>query len=143
MKEKLVKLSKQALSFILVSGIGWIFDFTTYLILTNIFNMNVTISNMISAIPALTYVFAMSSKKIFKNDNSKLTLRTKYIIYFVYQIILVSTVSFIAGIMYDYFLKSITISLIIKYLKVFIKILITPVTMLLNFVIMKNLIEKL
>lgn len=143
MKEKLIKISKQALSFILVSGIGWIFDFTTYLILTNIVNLNVTISNMISAVPALTYVFAMSSKKIFKNDNSKLTLRTKYIIYFVYQIILVSTVSLIAGIMYDYFLKSINISLIIKYLKIFIKILITPVTMLLNFVIMKNLIEKL
>ena len=143
MKEKIKKLIKQGLSFILVSGIGWIFDFTTYLILTNIFDLNVMISNMISAIPALTYVFAMSSKRIFKNENSKVSLKFKYIIYFVYQIILVTTVSFIAGFLYDYVIGIITINILIKYMKLIVKIIITPITMLLNFIIMKNLIEKI
>ena len=143
MKEKIKKLIKQGLSFILVSGIGWIFDFTTYLILTNIFDLKVMISNMISAIPALTYVFAMSSKRIFKNENSKVSLKFKYIIYFVYQIILVTTVSFIAGFLYDYVIGIITINILIKYMKLIVKIIITPITMLLNFIIMKNLIEKI
>ena len=143
MKEKLKNLIKQGLSFILVSGIGWIFDFTTYLILTNIFNLNVMISNMISAIPALTYVFAMSSKRIFKNDNSKISVKFKYIMYFAYQIILVTTVSFVAGLLYDYLIDIVTIDMLIKHMKLVIKIIITPITMLLNFIIMKNLIEKL
>ena len=101
------------------------------------------ISNMISAIPALTYVFAMSSKRIFKNENSKVSLKFKYIIYFVYQIILVTTVSFIAGFLYDYVIGIITINILIKYMKLIVKIIITPITMLLNFIIMKNLIEKI
>lgn len=143
MKEKLVKLVKQGISFILVSGIGWIFDFSTYLILTGVFNLNVMISNMISAIPALSYVFSMSTKKIFEKSNSKLSLKTKYFIYFIYQIILVTTVSFIANIIYKYFINIITLPLIIKYLKIFIKLVITPITMILNFIIMKNLTEKL
>ena len=143
MKNQILKLIKQGLSFILVSGIGWIFDFVTYLILTSIFNLNVMISNMISAIPALTYVFSMSTKKIFKKSNSKLSLRLKYFIYFIYQIILVTIVSFIASIMYKYFVNILTLPLIIKYLKIFIKLAITPITMILNFIIMKNLIEKL
>lgn len=143
MKEKLVKLVKQGLSFILVSGIGWVFDFSTYLILTSVFKLNVMISNMISAIPALSYVFSMSTKKIFEKSNSKLSLRTKYFIYFIYQIILVTTVSFIANIIYKYFVNIITLPLIVKYLKIFIKLAITPITMILNFIIMKNLTEKL
>ena len=71
LKDKLIHLMKQFFSFLLVSGVGWVMDFTIFLILTNVFGLWVMISNMISAIPAITYVFLMSNKKIFKNENSK------------------------------------------------------------------------
>ncbi len=143
MGEKIKIIVKQGFSFLIVSGVGWIFDFCTYFILTKIFNMNVMFANMISAIPALTYVFSKSSKKIFKNESSKLTLKYKYIIYFGYQILLVSLVSILGEVLFNWFAKIITIPIIANNLKIFIKLLITPITMTLNFIIMKNLIEKL
>ena len=93
MSEKNIRIIKQGFSFLIVSGIGWLIDFCTYLVLTKYFNISVMYANMISAIPAVSYVFLISSKKIFKNEKSKLTLNYKYLIYFGYQIILVSLVS--------------------------------------------------
>ncbi|MBE6140465.1 MAG: hypothetical protein E7172_02890 [Firmicutes bacterium] len=136
-------LLKQAISFIFVSGIGWILDFSTFIILTNIFDFKILFANMLSAIPALSYVFIRSNKSIFKNQNSKLDLKYKYIIYFIYQIILVTSISFLGESLFKYFVNKIDIAFILNNLKIIIKIFITPITMFLNFVIMKNLIEKL
>ncbi len=143
MSEKNIRIIKQGFSFLIVSGIGWLIDFCTYLVLTKYFNISVMYANMISAIPAVSYVFLISSKKIFKNEKSKLTLNYKYLIYFGYQIILVSLVSILGEYLFSIFVNLITISIISNNLKIFIKILITPITMALNFIIMKNLIEKL
>lgn len=143
MKNNFKNLFKQILSFLLVSGIGWILDFSTYFILTKLCGLNVMLSNMISAVPALTYVFIVSSKNIFKNDKSKIPLKYKYVIYFIYQIILVTTVSFIGEKLFDWFKTITLISIIKNNLKIFVKIIITPITMTLNFITMKNLIEKL
>ena len=126
-----------------MSGIGWILDFSTYCIITNITPINVMFANMISAIPATTYVFIMSNKKIFKDNNHKISLKTKYLIYFGYQIILVSLVSILGELLYNLFINKVTIKLVLKYLKILVKILITPITMTLNFIVMKCLIEKL
>ena len=143
MNDSIKKILKQAFSFFIVSGIGWIFDFTTYCVLTKLLNFNVAISNMISAIPAVTYVFLMSSKNIFKNKKSKLKMSHKYCIYFIYQIILVSLISLFAEVMYIKLIDLINIKFIYDNFKIVVKIFITPITMLLNFIIMKNLIEKL
>ena len=143
LKDKLIHLMKQFFSFLLVSGVGWVMDFTIFLILTNVFGLWVMISNMISAIPAITYVFLMSNKKIFKNENSKLDIKWKYVIYFVYQIIVLVTVSAIGQVLYDWFITLFTWSLIVNNLKLIVKILITPITMCLNFIVMKNLVERL
>lgn len=143
MKDKFLKILKQALSFFLISGIGWIFDFATYIFLTKFLSMGVAYANMISAIPAFTYVFATSNKKIFKNTNSKIALKYKYLIYFIYQIVLVICVSFFGDFIYNLMIVKITSLFIINNLKIIIKLLITPITMTLNFLTMKNLIEKL
>ena len=143
MKKDFKKIINQAVHFFIVSGVGWIFDFLTYILVTNIFNIRIFFANMISAIPALTYVFLMSNKKIFKNENSKISLKYKYIIYFVYQLILLLAVSFLGDLLYIQLGKIIKFDFILKHLKLVVKILITPITMTLNFIAMKNLIEKI
>ncbi len=143
MNQKLNILIKQIISFVLVSGIGWLLDFSTYFLLTHFLKFRVMYANMLSAIPALTYVFILSNKKIFKNDNSKLSIKTKYFIYFIYQLILVSSISLFGEFLYKLLINKIDIKIILNNLKIIIKIFITPITMILNFIIMKNLIEKL
>lgn len=137
-------LVNQIVKFLLVSGTGWLMDFSIYLLLTGKLNFTVGYSNFISGIPALTFVFFISTKKIFKQNIKGISLKKKYSIYFLYQIILIAMVSWIGQFLYS----SISISelyeifIINKYLKIFIKVIITPVTMSLNFCVMKILSEK-
>ena len=100
---------------------------------------------MISSIPAITYVFIMSNKKIFSNKKSKINLKYKYIIYFIYQIILVTLMSFLGEKIFNVInnTKLVDIIFIQQNIKILVKILITPITMFSNFIVMKNLIEKI
>lgn len=138
-------LIMQALKFFAISGIGWIIDFSVFSIISKKLSMNIFFINIISSTPAIIYVFIMSSKKIFKNYNSKLSLKTKYLIYFVYQILLLFLISKLAQFLFN--TLSVTdimqYHLISNYLKIIIKIFITPITMTINFIVMKKLIEKL
>lgn len=133
------KLIKQALNFFGISGIGWILDFIVYTILTSLFKINVDISNMLSSLVGVTFVFFVSTRKVFIN-NSKINIKVKYIIYIVYQIILIFIASKIMLLLKDYLIN---IDLIAKYINIIVKIIITPFTMIINFIVMKNLIEKI
>lgn len=134
---------KQLLSFVIISGIGFVLDFTTYFILINFINLQISYANMISAIPAITYVFFMSTKKVFNEKKSNIDISIKYVVYFIYQIILVSLVSLLAQLIYDNLIEILPKSIIINNLKIIIKLLITPITMTCNFFVMKILSEKL
>ena len=100
-------------------------------------------ANILSSIPAITYVFLMSNKNIFKNTESKLSIKIKYLIYFGYQLILLFCISALGEFLYSKLLNIIAIPIILNNLKIVIKILITPITMTLNFIVLKNIIEKL
>ena len=52
-------------------------------------------------------------------------------------------VSLLGEFLYDKLIGFVTIPVLVNNLKIVIKILITPITMTLNFIVMKNLIEKL
>lgn len=142
-KIKAKKIIKQFLSFLLVSGVGWLIDFTIYFILTKFIGLKVIYANILSSIPAITYVFLMSNKNIFKNTESKLSIKIKYLIYFGYQLILLFCISALGEFLYSKLLNIIAIPIILNNLKIVIKILITPITMTLNFIVLKNIIEKL
>ena len=135
------KLIKQAVGFIGISGIGFIIDFIIYTILTNFINISVNIANMTSSFVGVSFVFVVSTRKLFIN-NSKINIKLKYIIYIIYQIMLISTVSYILVILKEYLL-TIDIIFITKYINIIVKIIITPFTMLINFMVMKYLIEKI
>lgn len=137
------KLIIQALKFFAVSGVGWLIDFGVYSLLTYCFDFNIFVANIISSIPAVTYVFIVSVRKIFQKKQSKIKLRWKYLIYIVYQIVLVLSISFLGQELYNLILPIVNIKFVINNLKMIIKICITPITMILNFLVMKLLVEKL
>ena len=137
------KILRQFIKFLFLSGIGWLIDFTLYLIFSNIFDFRIIYSNILSSIPAVTFVFFLSTRKVFIKNKRGLTLKEKYLIYFLYQVILIITISLLGQYLYLLILKNIAIKIKLKILKLIIKILITPITMLINFIVMKFLIEKL
>ena len=78
------KLFSQFIKFLFVSGIGWLIDFSLYAVLTIEFNLKIFYANIFSSIPAISYVFLVSIKKIFvKSQKNTLTIVQKYIIYFI------------------------------------------------------------
>lgn len=133
------ELIKQAFKFFGISGIGWIIDFTIYTILTSIFKLNVDISNIISSLSGCSFVFMISTRKLFEN-NSKINIKIKYAIYIIFELLLIFTSSKIMFLLKN---NLINIKLIAKYINILVKILITPFTMIINFIFMKNLIEKI
>ncbi|WP_252254641.1 GtrA family protein [Clostridium sp. ZBS12] len=138
------KLCTQIFRFLIISGTGWLIDFLIYCILILKMNFIVGYANFISAIPALTFVFIFSTKKVFENQLNGITLKKKYYIYFVYQMILISCVSWLGQYLYKVTSTSWLCEIIFikTYLKLLIKLVITPITMLLNFCVMKFLCEK-
>lgn len=136
-----MKIIKQALKFFSVSGIGWISDFIIYLLLTNTLKINLDLANMFSSLFGVTFVFFVSTRKIFIN-NSKINLRIKYIIYVSYQLLLIFFVSKLMLLLKDV-ISDFDIKLINNYISIVVKIFITPFTMIINYLVMKYLIEKL
>ena len=129
----------------MISGVGWLIDFSVFFFISVMIGKGVGYANIISAMPAVTFVFIVSTRRTFKNIHSKVDLKYKYLVYIAYQVILVLGMSWFAQHIYDYFYTSNLMSLKIvnDNLKMFVKLLITPITMVVNFIVMKNLIEKI
>lgn len=139
MKE-LKLLLTQFVKFLFVSGTGWVIDFGLYSILTGIFELQILYSNILSSIPAITFVFIVSTKRIFKENKDGFSIKQKYLIYFVYQMVLILLVSLLGQFLYTIIINN---GINFSFLKIIIKIIITPVTMILNFFVIKYLAEKL
>ena len=122
--KKFKKLFSQFIKFLFISGIGWLIDFCLYIILTTKFNLEIFYGNIFSSIPAISYVFLIST----------------YIIYFIYQLLLIFFISIVAQNLYILVREY---NLNFKMMKIIIKILVTPVTMTINFFVIKYLAEKL
>lgn len=138
-------LLQQGKKFIVISAIGWIMDFAIYSYLTYVIDINVGIANFISAVPAVSFVFFMSTKSTFNRKDSRISLTGKYIMYFIYQMMLLLVVSTLNQYIYQLIL-SLTMEKMIflsKYAKIMSKIIITPITMTINFFVMKILVEKI
>lgn len=139
------KLLHQIVSFIIFSGIGFLIDFGIYYYLTSNLVLPVMYANMVSAIPAITWVFVLSTRKVFlRSKNSRIPIWVKYVSYLVYQFILLSIVSYIAQFLYDMlYIYTYSIPLVHQYFQLICKCMITPITMICNFLVMKNIIERL
>ena len=131
----------QAVRFIGLSGIGWILDFCTYALLGFV-SANASLNNVISSWVGVTFVFIFATRKVFQN-NSRISLKWKYLIYLAYQAVLIWLISKLLG-QIDLFIRAnIDIALAQRFSAIIAKIVVTPITMILNFIVMKNVIERI
>ncbi|MDE6946756.1 MAG: GtrA family protein [Anaeroplasmataceae bacterium] len=75
------RLVLQFIRFAGVSGLGWCLDFFVYIFLTQKLNWSIFQANYISSILAVSLVFYISTRKIFKKSKSKFPSWFKYLIY--------------------------------------------------------------
>ena len=136
-----MKTVRQMLKFFGVSVLGWLIDFSIYNLIIFLFDMNISVINVISSLIGVTFIFIFSTRKIFESSG-KHSIRTKYVIYIVYQIILILSVSRLLPVFREYLL-SFDISFIMNYSNAIAKVMITPITASINFIVMKFVIEKL
>ena len=140
-KNAFVELILQGIKFVGLSGVGWILDFTTFIFL-GLFSKNLVLNNYLSSLVGFTFVFFASTIKLFVS-HSKIPLFWKYIIYGVYQLIIIFLVSLLLNVIDKSIQQNITIDFILKYSAIISKIIITPITIICNFFVMKGLIEKI
>ena len=132
------------IKFISVSGIGFLIDFAVYYYLTTYIGFPIAYGNMVSAIPAITWVFVFSTNKIFKTNKNTCNIVIKYAIYLCYQALLLIIVSYLAQLIYNFLLPYISdVWIIGDYLNLLCKCIITPITMTCNFFMMKFLAERI
>lgn len=134
-------LLQQIIKFIGLSGIGWILDFCIYII-AGFVSENLAINNIISSWAGVSFVFVFATREVFEN-HSKISLKWKYLMYILYQCILIYFVSELLNDVNLFIVRRINISMISRFSSVISKIVITPVTMVLNYCVMKSIIEKL
>ena len=139
------KLINQAFSFLIFSGIGWLIDFTIFNVISMLTTIPIFFINIISSIPAITFVFFFCLKKTFKPKHESINAGCKYLIYVVYQMVLLVVISFFAQWLYNIFTNIVPVDagFFKSYGKLMIKIIITPITMAVNFLVMKLIIEKI
>lgn len=129
-------LLNKFLRFALISGVGWLIDFSVYTALTRLTPIPVAAANYVSSLPAITYVFFVSTRKLLSCKTDRASRLTKYLVYALYQLALVSAASFamqaLSGVLAGY----------TQYGKLAAKILITPFTMTANFFVLRMIAEK-
>ena len=135
------RLFVQAVRFVGLSGVGWILDFLTYTVL-GLISTNLVLNNTISSWVGVTFVFVFATSKVFKN-NSKISLKWKYIIYMLYQVLLIFFISKVLVIVNGIIVTYAQCELLLRFSSTVAKIIVTPITMTLNFGVMKGVIEKL
>ena len=135
------RLLRQALRFLGLSGIGWLLDFTVYTLLSLRFH-DLAWVNVISSLVGASFVFVFSTRFVFR-DSHRIALWLKYAIYIVYQLVLIWLISKLLALVHLTIVSHTDWPPLISLAPVLAKMLVTPITMTVNFFAMKTVIEKL
>lgn len=136
------KLLKQGIAFVGISGIGWIMDFVIFNLL-NLKSSYVSVNNMVSSLVAVCFVFSVSTRKTFTQKDGGIPLKVKFALYILYQIVLILLVSQLLAVIAAGLYQIFNGSIIGSFSAMAAKIIVTPLTMCLNFLVMKLLIERI
>ncbi len=134
-------LLRQILRFLGLSGIGWLMDFTVYTLLS-LRMENLALVNVFSSLVGASFVFLFSTRFVFR-DSHRIPLGLKYAIYIVYQLLLIFLISKLLAWIAAGIALYAPWALLRKLAAVLSKIIVTPITMTVNFLVMKAVIEKL
>ena len=137
-----MQLFEKLMRFIGISGLGWIFDFAIFTILSLLWD-NLIVCNFFSSLIAIIFVFFVSVRKTFIQNKNGIDIKFKFLLYFFYQLILISTVSKILLYFKNFLVVVLTSFSFSNYAALLAKILITPITIIVNFLVMRLLIEKI
>ena len=138
---KLKELFHQALRFIGLSGIGWLLDFSVYTVLSFL-SEDLALNNMLSSLVGASFVFIFSTRFVFR-DSHRIPLFFKYLIYVVYQLVLIWLISHLLAWVNSVILMLFSAKLIVSLSALLSKMIVTPITMAINFFAMKLVIEKI
>ena len=138
--KKIKELLIQALKFYGISGIGWLID-TGVFTLLSFTAIPVWICNVVSSLCGMTFVFLLSTRKTFEVNRKRLSLKQKYLVYVLFELLIIFIASRIIGFLSDFFV-SVSPESFIRFAPIAAKICITPFTMIINFIFMKILTEK-
>lgn len=138
---QLRNLLMQALRFVGLSGIGWLLDFAVYTILSTCVS-NLAAANMISSLVGASFVFIFSTRFVFQNSH-RIPLIWKYCFYIAYQALLILLISLLLAQINTLITTHVSVGIIVRASAILSKIIVTPITMTLNFFIMKFVIEKI
>lgn len=126
------------LKFSLVSGIGWIIDFGVYFLAILLVRVEPFYANLVSAGLAVSFVFFISIYKIFLKEHRFLI--GGFLLYLVYQACAIYLASFLISYSTEIWTEySHFETRLIPY---FSKIIITPITLLINYLFMRFLTRK-
>ena len=140
-KSSFKNLLNQAIRFIGLSGIGWILDFCVFTLLSLRIE-NLALVNMLSSLVGASFVFIFSTRFVFM-DSHTIPLIYKYLVYVLYQLLLIYLISRLLAFVNSVILMLFAAKLITSLSAVISKVLVTPITMAINFFAMKFVIEKL
>ena len=135
------RLLRQALRFLGLSGVGWLMDFTVYTLLSLRFQ-DLAWVNVFSSLVGASFVFIFSTRFVFR-DSHRIPLWLKYAIYIVYQLALIFLISRLLAWTAGMLAAHAPWPWLVPLAPVLAKILVTPLTMTVNFFVMKGVIESL
>ena len=103
---------------------------------------NLALVNVFSSLVGASFVFLFSTRFVFR-DSHRIPLRLKYAIYIAYQLVLIFLISKLLAWVHLLIVSHTDRAALVSLAPVLAKILVTPVTMTVNFFAMKTVIEKL
>lgn len=138
---KLRNLLVQAIRFVGLSGIGWLLDFTVYTVLSFVLE-NLAVVNMLSSLCGASFVFLFSTRFVFQNSH-RIPLWMKYAVYIIYQLVLIWLISMLLAQINVFLVGFLGSTFLGAFCPTLSKIIVTPITMCLNFFVSKFVIEKI
>ena len=145
MTQQLVRqqLVRQGILFVAISGLGWLFDFTVFMTLSGPVGWPRLAANIVSGSCGSLFVFIVSATGIFQRNQGGmgqkvvvlLTFNTIVIVASSFLLVLIAATLEAVGQSHGWVLQPYVISSLAK-------IIVTPATLLLNFLVVRFLVER-
>lgn len=135
---------REFIIFAFISGLGVTIDFVIMWCLLSSFGFTPFLSNCIGNVCGISFVFFVSSHKLFINKGHLIYL--KFLVYLIYSACLIFIASStIQCLSYMEIVSKLQHLLFLKFLPqpVFAKMIVTPFTLIINFIVAKLLIERI
>lgn len=128
---------KVFIGFVLISGVGWLLDFSSFTAMTQLFGIAYSKANFVSSMIGVTYVWIVALGRLFRRKNEGFPLYL--MIYWAYQAASISLYSLLISLIAKSS-PNLQMSLLLGVpVALVAKIILTPVNLLTNFVFMSFL----